>query len=495
MPKTTKPNEQISQYPNDFTWEQFTKDCLLNRYALVVGSEVILNCEVNPESGGDSTQYLFDKTLHLIAADALEDEYPGNSQAIPESELLEEYRHLKRRYKSFTQLDRKYKNVKDFIWKTAKELIESNSKERLVQLIEPKLLDLLKTRRFRIVITTAIDPFLELAMEKVWGKDGFDIIQIENAKQSFKLISYDEFNVNRPTLCYMFGRINIHKSSLENSFVISENNAIEKIANWFNSAESNGFLKYLRNYNIFSIGPQFDDWMFRFFWYLLRGEIGKNSGCQQVAVEINNENRGLTNYLESENVKVFPDAREFMHDTVKQIKSLAPSLRLPRRDQGIFISYSHKDKYIALPLFEKLRSEGIPVWIDDEELDDGDEFKERITNAINTCKIFIPILSTSIKEQIKNGTMMEQLYYQNEWCLFNERYDKEKNEHEEIMKMNEHSHPTHSFKTIPFIVGKYDYSQDYHQSIQDCIKNASINDSFVLAKDRVEHLIEILNKQ
>ena len=137
------------------------------------------------------------------------------------------------------------------------------------------MLQLLQTRCFRIVITTAIDPYLELAMENVWGKDGFDIVEIENAVNAFRLVSYDEFNVKRPLLCYMFGKININKPSIENSFVLSENDAIEKIASWFNKTEKNGFLKYLRNYNIFSVGPQFNDWMFRFFWYLLRGEIGK----------------------------------------------------------------------------------------------------------------------------------------------------------------------------------------------------------------------------
>lgn len=50
MPIPTKPNEQRIRFDNDFTWEQFAKDCVLNKYALVVGPEAILNLEI----GGNS---------------------------------------------------------------------------------------------------------------------------------------------------------------------------------------------------------------------------------------------------------------------------------------------------------------------------------------------------------------------------------------------------------------------------------------------------------
>lgn len=67
-------------------------------------------------------------------------------------------------------------------------------------------MQLLETHCFRVVITTAIEPYLEIAMEKVWGKGGFDVIQIENAQQSFKQVTFDEFGVSRPVLCYVFGK-------------------------------------------------------------------------------------------------------------------------------------------------------------------------------------------------------------------------------------------------------------------------------------------------
>ncbi len=60
MQETTKPNEQHKRLDANFTWEQFAKDCVLNKYALVVGPEAILNRDINPEAEGNSKKLLFD---------------------------------------------------------------------------------------------------------------------------------------------------------------------------------------------------------------------------------------------------------------------------------------------------------------------------------------------------------------------------------------------------------------------------------------------------
>ena len=102
MPQTTKPNEQRRIYEGDFTWERFAKDCFLNKYALVVGSEVILNRDIHPEINGNSTQLLFDKTLHCIASTELEEEHQDDVMPVSDDDVLNEYHHLKRRHKNFS---------------------------------------------------------------------------------------------------------------------------------------------------------------------------------------------------------------------------------------------------------------------------------------------------------------------------------------------------------------------------------------------------------
>ena len=464
MPVPTKPNEQRIRLDRDFTWEQFAKDCVLNKYALVVGPEAILNRNVNPEAGGNSKELLFDLTLrHKAAMDARE----GYEE--------DEYQHLRSRVKNYTELVREYNyhSVREWVLDTVKS---NDFWPQFDEEIEPSLMQLLQTRCFRIVLSTAIDPYLEIAMEKVWGKGGFDVIQIENAQQTFKQVTFDEFGVTRPTLCYVFGKVNTEKSLSENKFVLSENDAMEKISSWFENQKNNSFLKYVRNYRLLSVGCQFDDWMFRFFWFLLRGRVSTEADGQ-VAVEIKNDNN-LKQYLEHEKVKVFANARLFMQDAVNHIKDATDISLLPRQENGVFISYAHEDKYLALPLFERLHAAGINVWLDEEKLEGGAEYECRIQNAVNNCNVFMPILSSQVRNDLVSQDMCAR-WYMKEWGWAQQRYDEE-------ASINGQPH----IKTIPVVIGDYRFSEAYHQQLPSCITAAT---AFETAKDNIEHLIRLIN--
>ena len=464
MPVPTKPNEQRVRHDNDFTWEQFAKDCLLNKYVLVVGSESVLNRDVNPEAEGNSLRLLFDLTLKHKASLNSDEEY------------TDEYQRLKNRLKSFTELVREYSyhNVRELVLDTVRNIdfYPAFNKE-----IEPSLMNLLNTKCFRIVLTTTIDPYVEIAMEKVWGKGNFDVVQLENAQQMFKQVAFDEFGVTRPTLCYVFGKINTFKSMSENRFVLSENDAIEKISSWFENHKNNGFLRYVQTFRLISVGCKFDDWMFRFFWYLLRGRFNTEADGQ-VAVEIQDDDR-LKQYLEKEKVKVFANARAFMKNASDHINYATNMENLPRKTDGVFISYAHEDRYIALPLFEKLHAAGVNVWIDEENLEGGERYKPRIEEAVKSCRIFMPILSS----QVKTDLMVDNLnarWYGKEWKWAQNRYDDE-------IKIG--GKP--NFKVIPVIVGDYRFNEIYHQKMPQCIVDTT---AYEAAKDGIDNLIKLINE-
>lgn len=460
MPVTTKPNEQRDQCQINFTWEQFAKDCVNNRYALVIGGEAVLNKNVNPDAEGNSQKLLFDLTLRQMATKEDFDEH--------------KYLQLKREFSNFTELIREHNNerVKDNVLKA---LINNDFLPLFDEEIEPSLMRLIQTRCFRIVLSTTIDPYVEIAMEKVWGKGNFDMVQIENAQQTFKQISYSEFGVTRPVLCHVFGKVDPNKPY--NKFVLTENDAMEKVASWFKSHDSNNFLDYLKHFHLFSVGNKFDDWMFRFFWYLLRNEFGNASGGQQVAVEIKNDDT-LKQYLEHEKVKVFADARAFMQDAFNRINTATDVNLLPRKENGVFISYAHEDRYIALPLFEKLHAAGVNVWLDEEKLESGAEYEQRIRNAINNCRIFMPILSSQVKSDLVSNNIAKR-WYRQEW-------DWAQNRHDDESTLNGMA----NFRVIPVIVGDYRFGEPYHQNLPVCIFNATV---FETAKDTFEHLVRLTN--
>lgn len=458
MPVPTKPNEQRLRRDNDFTWDQFAKDCLLNKYVLVVGNEAMLNRNVNPEAEGDSLKLLLELTIHELV----------QLNAIPDNRLDG--------CKSFNDLF-KLNYSKDAIKEAVLNAIRGNDfYPQFDAEIEPSLMQLLETRCFRVVITTAIDPYLEIAMEKVWGSGGFDVIQIENAQQSFRQVTFDEFGVSRPLLCYVFGKADAN--SPNSRFVLSENDAMEKISTWFKKYDTNKFLDYVKNFQLLSVGTKFDDWMFRFFWYLLRGEFGNASGGQQVAVEIKNGDNNLANYLKQEKVKVFPDARQFMREAIGKINAATDINLLPRKDNGVFISYAHEDRYIALPLFERLHAAGINVWLDEDKLEGGAEYEQRIRSAIKNCKVFMPILSSQVKDDL---TRQPQRWYQKEW-----QWAQSRRNEEAAVSGDGHAR----FKVIPVVVGDYRYSESYHQQLPKCLIAAT---AFETAKDNIEHLVRLIN--
>lgn len=458
MPVPTKPNEQRIRRDSDFTWEQFAKDCLLNRYVLVVGNEAILNRNVNPEAEGDSLKLLLELTIQEFA----------RLNPIPDNRLDS--------CKSFNDLF-KLNYSKDAVKEAVLNAIRDNNFYPCFdEEIETTLMRLLETHCFRVVITTAIDPYIEIAMEKVWGREGFDVIQIENAQQSFRQVTFDEFGVSRPVLCYVFGKADPNHPN--SRFVLSENDAMEKISTWFKKYDSNKFLDYVKNFQLLSVGSKFDDWMFRFFWYLLRGEFGNASGGQQVAVEIKKDDNRLADYLMREKVKVFPDARLFMQEALEKIKAATDIGLLPRHENGVFISYAHEDSYIALPLFERLHAAGINVWLDEEKLECGAEYEKRIHNAINGCKIYMPILSSQVKDDLVAHT---ERWYQKEWQWAQGRHD------DEVHVSNDGQA---RFKVVPVVVGDYRFNEAYHQQLPMCIKGAT---AFETAKDHVEHLIRLIN--
>ena len=189
------------------------------------------------------------------------------------------------------------------------------------------------------------------------------------------------------------------------------------------------------------MGCQFDDWMFRFFWFLLRGSVNTEASGQ-VAVEIKNDDN-LKIYLENEKVKIFANARYFMKEAADYINQATDMENLPRKDNGVFISYAHEDRYIALPLFEKLNAAGINVWIDEEKLECGDKYGQRIQKVVENCSIFMPILSSQVKSDLDNNVIIDR-WYRKEWQWIQERYENE-----------QHLTGKAVLKTIPIIVGNY----------------------------------------
>ncbi|MCH5228439.1 MAG: toll/interleukin-1 receptor domain-containing protein [Muribaculaceae bacterium] len=416
-------------------------DICNGNYVLLLGSEVILNKEKFPESNGDSARYLLQSLIQTLQVDrGLKD--PGCS-TFPD-------------FLRATGFDQA--NVKNWV------LDEIFNSGYGIEDVSEDILKLLATKFFRVVMTTTIDPYLESVMEWVWGKDGFRIRNIYGQNGVGDDLPVDDARGNEyydvePTLYYVFGKADLKNPS--NTFVLSDIDIMNCITKWLVNPPRH-LMTYLNEKRIMAIGCNLNDWCFRFFWFAMRNKDEQISRIGDVALLLDTENsvpdRNLMKYL-AETIKIRVEA-----DSVKFLKNLTNMLEeekignsvLENSSLGeIFISYSGKDYPVALKIFKRLKEAGFKVWLDYYKLYTGSDYEKRIYNAIQQCKIFIPLLSPNIAADFINPPDRKP-YYQEEWEIATgESLDK---------------------KVLPIILPGYKLDQPYHQDVLKKLNTSSAFD-------------------
>lgn len=78
--------------------------------------------------------------------------------------------------------------------------------------------------------------------------------------------------------------------------------------------------------------------------------------------------------------------------------------------QAVFLSYASEDADAAQRICDALRSAGVEVWFDKNELRGGDAWDHRIREQIHDCRLFIPVISAQSEPR-------EEGYFRREWKL------------------------------------------------------------------------------
>lgn len=439
MPRITKPTDNIKGYVTEdtpFNWSDFVTDIIKGRYVLLVGSEVILKKQYGD---GDSHKDILDS----IVLDLKEKNLLGKNFTCD----------------SFTELVRKSErsDIRKLVVNSL--LGEKANYQCTTDVVSEELKNLLRTKFFRIVLTTTFDEYIENSMREIWGRE-LRVMNIYDEGKGFdfdvKEQSSEEFDI-RPTLYYICGKVN----SKGKKFAVTENDAIEIVARWLGNKAPENFLKNLRPKGIISLGCKFDDWLFRFIWYILRKDINHidTNLKDAVAVSFSSESgRKLNDYLRSRNVYTESDARAFMKKILDYRIQCTKSIAAANRQiGGIFISYAHEDMPTVSSIVATLNKEGFNVWFDSSKLESGDSYDARISHAIAKCKIFVPILSPQVKMDLQNGET-DRYYIATEWALAKQR----------ALNIEE---STDKIRIMPLAISGYDERANYHKDFPFCDKS------------------------
>jgi TolB-like protein len=87
-----------------------------------------------------------------------------------------------------------------------------------------------------------------------------------------------------------------------------------------------------------------------------------------------------------------------------------PASSTSTANRAVFLSYAREDTAAAGRIAEALRSQGVEVWFDQNELRGGDAWDQKIRTQIDACALFIPIISKKTEERGKG-------YFRLEWKL------------------------------------------------------------------------------
>lgn len=431
----------------EFEIEEFAKDVLQDKYALIVGNEILLDTKIEP-SGDIHSYYL------KIVNKFTESNYTNYHEiALGKQEADNPVRELI--------------NAGKIVYDDA-------------GLVSPQLLSLLSTKLFTTILTTTTDGLLEAAMKKVWPKEGelrivniYDNDSMEKFRNAIKACRKDE-RYCQPTLIYVFGKM--HKINWSLPYVRTEPDAISLIEKWIRMdvQSDDGMLEFIKSKRLLALGCKFDNWYFRFFWYILTGEIdrGNYKGSGEVAFVLDAKEKSemrLQQFLDRMSICREDSATlliEKIIDLFTKETNEAPFRHLinrKRQSGGVFISYNSKDALPACQLFMQLQDK-YSVWLDNVRLYGGDNYENEIEKAICKSKIVITLLSPNIattypnvkKELEKEDGEKNIPFYIKEWLMAKQMGDK---------------------IIIPLAINGYDLRADYHKIYESIVDatNSGIN--------------------
>ena len=367
---------------------KFFEGVLKNDYIFVVGSGVILNRHKFPESEGDINKWILNQLNQLSGWHR----FSSISDAVSVMSEVPLYNIL------------------------------SNNKFKIEDMSE-ELVKILNLKYLRFVFTTTPDLYLEKLLSNIWDNE----LRIVNFSDDASLESFNNAlkktgieNYDQPTLFYVFGKfIKGKRNPLK--FLVTDQDAITYIENWLIKInDDTPIVSFLKSKRLLGVGCNFDDWYYRFFWHMLTRDFVNREKVAPYksdnAVLVSNAG-GLTEYLNDLNVCVHTDPWTFLTYLYHMLSasngevSFRDLIEKKKLEGRVFISYkTDPDAELAKRLFDELSERNaFKVWFDDSSLLGGQKYNRKIPEAIKFSKVFIPILSASVAEILKDWSLEDLL--------------------------------------------------------------------------------------
>lgn len=314
------------------------------------------------------------------------------------------------------------------------ELLKSQKWE-----LPPSLLQLAEIKHLDLFVTTTPDNLMAEALNKVrfGGVSGTRVLSYSPQTELEDLPdAYGKDIETVPTVFKMFG-----DAEMKPDFAITEEDALRYIHHLqFKDQRPANLFDVFRSRSLMLLGCGFENWQIRFFLCTAKGDaVFGSQGVRGVIANESSRNdspllpflaRNRTLLYQNGDGNAFIDelkwryeesglAKEAPETTISTIASNtdtspAPS-SVPDHEESsntdvVFISYAREDGAAAENIRSILEQNGIRAWMDHSRIEGGDQFELQISEQIQACKIFLPVIS-------KNTTTADKRYYRLEWKL------------------------------------------------------------------------------
>lgn len=385
----------------EFSMEEAIGHVFNNEYILVIGNENILNPE-RADGFSDVNKYI----LHWV------------NKGLNNS--------------CYSSLDEVMQHSNPDIDPIRSLLTDKNFTNSLLDDVSVELKTMLETKLFKLVITTCCDSCIEKLMGEIWKEKELNVVNIwddTSLAEFYKcLAEYKQpKDYNEPTLIYAYGKCE-ERENLR--FAHKDFEYIQTIEKWLNfDKHHNLMIQFIQSKRLLSLGCKFDDWYFRFFWYILRRDEGKQRDGD-IAIAFNQEDRSDRNleaYLKNTRVTIQSSMNtiEFMKKMTMALTSMEDdnpyrNLVLQYRRKGkLFLSYCNKDSELASKIFSQLHKLYPNLWFDQENILGGANYKTEIEYGITHATVFIALLTPQVALDLKNNDTSH--FYNDEWRMATKR--------------------------------------------------------------------------
>jgi len=425
-----------SEQINVFDESAFIEGVYNNDYILVIGSGVILDREQCPDANGDINSFIV---------------------GVVNSERGRGYRSI-----SEIKDDLSLQEVSP-VYDLLVNRIEYSSQDMC-----PELRRLLESYLFRFVFTTTPDHYVETLMRELWG-DSLMVVNFSDMRSMKEFCKALEDSrtegYTRPTLFYVFGKA-IKGNVNPTRFIESDEEAIIFIEQWMQIKKVYPPVeRFLKEKRVLGIGCKYEDWYFRFFWYILTREFKRGGLYNEPFAPRINDNVVLSTdapqlkkYLDINKVCVHTDPWAFMTRIYNMLTDTTPTsphgrvIAEKRLAGRIFLSYKMSpDRGAAEELYREIMSAGrFNIWFDQASLWGGDLYNEEIRKAIAGTRVFIPVLTGTVAHILADYYVAdtEPPYFIREWMMARE---------------------TPGIKIIPVALDGYDLRGAEHQVFESII--------------------------